>query len=97
MSLALEAAKLAPAKSVRIVSMPCREAFLRQSEQYQAELLPKTAKIVVAEAGIAQGWGDIAQRANIFSIDRFGASGPAGEGAKHLGFTAERLAEIVEK
>ncbi|GAB6276706.1 MAG: transketolase [Rectinema sp.] len=85
-SLALEAAKLVPAKSVRVVSMPCREAFLRQPERYQAELLPKTAKIVVAEAGVAQGWGEIAQRKNIFSIDRFGASGPAGDVAKHLGF-----------
>ncbi|SLM18460.1 Transketolase [uncultured spirochete] len=96
-SLALEAAKLVPAKSVRVVSMPCREAFLRQPERYQAELLPKTAKIVVAEAGVAQGWGEIAQRANIFSIDRFGASGPAGDVAKHLGFTVERLSEIIAR
>jgi transketolase len=96
-SLAIEAAKLVPRKSVRIVSMPCREAFFRQSDQYRAALIPGTAKIVVAEAGVAQGWEGIAPRENIFSIERFGASGPAGDVAKYLGFTAEKLAEIIAK
>lgn len=96
-SLALEAAKLVPGKSVRVVSMPSRETFLRQPEAFQEALLPKTAKIVVAEAGVARGWESIASRKNIFSIDRFGASGPAAEVAKYLGFTAEHLAEIIAK
>jgi transketolase len=77
--------------------MPCREAFFRQSDQYRAALIPGTAKIVVAEAGVAQGWEGIAPRENIFSIERFGASGPAGDVAKYLGFTAEKLAEIIAR
>jgi len=96
-SLAIEAARLVPQKSVRIVSMPCREAFFRQPAQYRAALLPETAKIVVAEAGVAQGWEGIARRENILSIERFGASGPAADVAKHLGFTAEKLAEIIAR
>jgi len=58
-------------------------------------LLPEAARIVVAEAGVAQGWERIAASEDIFSIERFGESGPGAEVAKHLGFTAEKLAELI--
>jgi transketolase len=96
-SLALEAADKVPGKAVRVVSMPSRELFYAQAQEFKDALLPKTARIVVAEAGVAQGWQEIAARKDIFSIDRFGASGPAAEVAKHLGFTAEKLAELIAR
>jgi transketolase len=96
-SLALEAADKVPGKAVRVVSMPSRELFYAQAQEFKDALLPKTARIVVAEAGVAQGWQEIAARKDIFSIDRFGASGPAADVAKHLGFTAEKLAELIAR
>ena len=96
-SLALEAADMVRGKAVRIVSMPSRELFYAQTGECKDAMLPKGARIVVAEAGVAQGWQEIAARENIFSIERFGASGPAADVAKHLGFTAEKLAELIAR
>jgi transketolase len=96
-SLAIEAAKKVPGKMVRVVSMPSRELFYAQPEEARKALLPENARIVVAEAGVAQGWEGIAKRKDIFSIERFGASGPAAEVAKHLGFTAEKLTEMISR
>lgn len=96
-SLAIEAAKKVPGKMVRVVSMPSRELFCAQPEEARRALLPESARIVVAEAGVAQGWEGIAKRKDIFSIERFGASGPAAEVAKHLGFTADKLAEMISR
>ncbi|MEN6364299.1 MAG: transketolase [Rectinema sp.] len=94
-SLAVEAAEKVPGKSVRVVSMPNRGGFYSQPEKVRKALLPEAARIVVAEAGVAQGWERIAASEDIFSIERFGESGPGAEVAKHLGFTAEKLAELI--
>ncbi len=96
-SLAVEAAKKACDKSVRVVSMPSRELFFLQPKVARAALLPKSARVVVAEAGVAQGWERIAAPEDILSIERFGASGPGDEVARHLGFTVDTLVELLTR
>jgi transketolase len=97
-SLALAAAdKLGPESGVRVVSMPCREVFLAQPKPIRDAILPPGARIVVAEAAVAQGWERIARAEDIFSLESFGESGPGPEVGAAMGFTAEALASLVAK
>ncbi|MFW5826844.1 MAG: transketolase-like TK C-terminal-containing protein, partial [Alkalispirochaeta sp.] len=93
-SLAQEAVKKSGRKA-RVVSMPSRELFEAQDRAEQEKVIPAGVPVVVAEAGIRQGWEFLAPRERILSIDRFGESGPGNDVATHLGFTAERLAEMI--
>jgi transketolase len=53
---------------------------------------------MVAEAGSGTGWGlFVHRREDLFTIERFGESGPGNEVAAHIGFTAEKLAERCQK
>jgi transketolase len=82
---------------VRVVSMPCWEAFEAQSAAYRESVLPAavTARVSV-EAGVTLGWHRwIGDRGIAIGVDRFGASAPAERLAKELGFTPERVVEAV--
>ncbi len=96
-SLAIEAAA-ASSKKVRIVSMSSRELFFQQPAAFRQQILPAGIPVLVAEAGVSQGWevctgGDSGK---VFSIDRFGMSGPGAEVAKAMGFTAENLTNLID-
>jgi transketolase len=82
---------------IRVVSMPSRELFLSQPKPIRDAILPPGARVVVAEAGVAQGWERIAKPEDILSIETFGESGPGNDVAKHLGFTVEALLRILKK
>ena len=94
--LAMEAAALS-GRQVRVVSMISRELFESQSEDVRNGIVPPGARTIVCEAGSRQGWERWAKPEDIFSIDRFGESGPGDKVAAHLGFTAAALAELVKK
>lgn len=98
-SLAVKAAGLIQAQkpnlAIRVVSMPSRELFYAQPAAVRAAILGDKARVMVAEAGVAMGWERIAKPEDILSIERFGESGPADEVAKHLGFTAEKFAQMA--
>jgi transketolase len=73
--IALEAARSLADKglAVRVVSMPCCEAFEAQAQAYRDEILPPDVKRRLSvEAGVTLGWGRYA--AHQHGIDRFGAS-----------------------
>ncbi len=95
-NLALEAAKLVSGKSVRIVSVFDKNAFDDADEGFRNKILGSAKRIVVAEAGVRSGWEGYAKKADLFTIDRFGESGPAGKVAEHLGFTADKLAALLK-
>ena len=63
----------------RVVSMPCREWFDEQSEQYRESVLPSSvAARVSVEAGVAMSWHDLLGSAGrAVSIEHFGASADA--------------------
>jgi transketolase len=83
-SMALAAAALVPQKKVRVVSVMSKELFEAQPE-------------VIRDAIVGGKKGSVRIVTDIFSIDRFGESGPANKVAAHLGFTAEKLAELIAK
>jgi transketolase len=85
---------------VRVVSMPCTQAFDRQDAAWRASVLPAGVARVAVEAGASGGWyryvgaADSAAAA-VIGIDRYGESAPAGVLFKHFGFTAEHVAAAV--
>ena len=62
--------------ATRVVSMPCREWFERQSRAYQDKVLPPAVRARVSvEAGVSMGWHDIVGDAGrTISLEHFGAS-----------------------
>ena len=86
--------------SVRVVSMPCTQAFERQDAAYRGVVLPRGVPRVAVEAGVTAGWRSYVgaaddPRAAVVGIDCFGESAPAGVLFKHFGITAERVADAV--
>ena len=81
--------------SLRVVSMPCREAFEAQDGDYQAEVLGDKPRASI-EAAVTFGWGDLTGSGGLnIGIDHFGASAPAGVLAEKYGFTPEAVAERI--
>jgi len=94
-SLALEAADMLD-MSVRVVSLPCWEAFFAQDQAYQREVLGEGLLRVSIEAAATFGWERIVGEYGIsIGIDHFGYSAPAADIAKHLGFTAEAVVRRI--
>ncbi len=83
--------------SVRLVSFPSWELFAEQDAAYQNSVLPPGVPLRLAvEAGISQGWHRwVGTQGRVLGLDRFGASGPAAEVFKHLGFSVEHIMQIV--
>ena len=94
-NLALGAAKLLREKQipVRVVSMPSQELFLKQSPEYQEQVLPMGVAVVSIEAGSTFGWNRFADFA--IGLDEFGASAPYKKLAEELGFTPEAVVEQI--
>ncbi|MDR1815873.1 MAG: transketolase [Clostridiales Family XIII bacterium] len=99
--LCIEAKALLKKKKIdaRVVSMPCMEAFERQSAKYRESVLPpQVAARVAVEAGSRQPWGFYVGPAGAaVTMDGFGESAPAAELFKKFGFTAENVAKVAEK
>src|SRR6056297_3063227 len=94
--MALKAAELS-SKSVRVVSVADLHAFDSMDPAEREQLLPASSRVVVAEAGVSSGWGlYVTSRSDLFTINRFGESGPGNDVADHLGFTVENLAKLCD-
>ncbi|HET7274253.1 MAG TPA: transketolase C-terminal domain-containing protein, partial [Longimicrobiaceae bacterium] len=80
--------------STRVVSMPSMILFERESREYQDEVLPPEIRARVSvEAGGPMGWHRwIGMDGEIVAITHFGASAPAKQIFKELGFTAANVA-----
>ncbi|APD09940.1 MULTISPECIES: transketolase [Thermus] len=93
--LALKAKELLGERGVgvRVVSLPCLELFEAQPEEYRKAVLPPGLPVVAVEAGASLGWERYAHR--VVGLDRFGASAPYPEVYERLGFTPERVAEVL--
>ncbi len=91
----LEKAKIA----TRVVSMPCREWFERQSKSYQEKVLPAAVRARVSiEAGVPMGWRDfVGDAGEIVGIDHFGASADAATLFREFGFTPEKVVAAAKR
>jgi len=79
---------------VRVVSMPCMEAFERQSDDYKESVLPSTCvKRIAMEAGVSGLWYKYASK--VVGVDRFGFSAPGDTVMTELGMTADNLKEQI--
>jgi len=92
--LAVAAAKeMGP--GVRVVSMPCVEAFERQSAEYQEEVLPKAMKpaTTACEAGVTAAWYKYADK--VLGVDYFGLSAPGDQVFEAKGITVDGLVKMA--
>ena len=88
----------AKGRKIRVVSMPCTDAFDAQSAEYKESVLPAAvAKRVAIEAGIADYWYKYAGlNGEIIGMRSFGESAPAELLFKEFGFTVENVVQTVE-
>jgi transketolase len=83
---------------VRVVSMPCVEAFERQPPQWQQTVLSPGVPVVTVEAGVTRGWWRYAGlNGAVIGLDRFGESAPEADLWAHFEFTPERIATEVRR
>lgn len=92
-SVALAAAEaLSGDHSIRVVSMPCLEAFLEQDEAYRSEVLSPGIPVASLEAAATLGWERFTGKDGLtIGIDHFGASAPAARLAHEFGLDAEAV------
>jgi len=99
-AIAVDAAKLLAQRGVaaRVISVPCFELFLAQTENYRRAIVGHTPVKIGVEAAIRQGWDAIIGSDGIFvGMNSFGASAPYKELYKEFGITAETVAEAAIK
>jgi transketolase len=79
--------------AARVVSMPCREWFDEQDDDYRDSVLPPEVRARVSvEAGVAQGWREIVGDAGrSISLEHFGASAAGPVLFQEFGFTPEAV------
>jgi transketolase len=81
-------------RSLRVVSLPCWEAFFAQDEGYRREVLGEGLPRASLEAGSTFGWERLTAVCGLnLGIDRFGASAPAKRLAAEFGLTPEAVAD----
>ncbi len=99
LGLAMKAAEILRKEGakLRVVSMPCREFFMKQDKSFRDSIVPSSCpKKVSVEAGTTYGWSDIVGKdALCIGLDHFGASAPYKVLAEKFGFTPEKVAEKI--
>ena len=82
---------------VRVVSMPCVEAFAAQSAEYKESVLPNAVRARVAiEAGHPDFWHRfVGLDGLVVGISSFGMSAPGPQALAELGITAENLVQQI--
>ena len=91
----VEAAEALAAEGIaaRVVSMPCREWFDEQDEEYRNSVISPDVKARVSiEAGVSAGWRDLVGDAGrIISINHYGASAAGALLFKEFGFSGDTV------
>ncbi len=82
--------------ATRVVSVPCFELFLRQSDAARREIIGDAPVRVAVEAGIAMGWDLFLGREGVFvGMTGFGASAPFRKLYEHFGIDAAAVARAA--
>jgi transketolase len=85
-------------RRVRVVSVPCLEEFLAQSEAYRESVLPGEIPRLVVEAGVELGLAQLLRSGDRFhGMTGFGSSAPFADLAREFGFTAGNLIRIARE
>jgi transketolase len=94
-TIAVDGAKVLAERGIaaRVVSVPCFELFLEQSEDYRRAIIGSARINIGVEAAARQGWDAIIGSDGLFvGMNSFGASAPYKELYKKFGITAEAVA-----
>jgi transketolase len=99
--IALEAREALQADGVptRVVSMPCREWFDEQDDEYRSHVLPADVRARVSvEAAVALGWRELVGDAGrSISVEHFGASADYERLYAEFGITSEAVVTAVRE
>lgn len=84
--------------TARVVSVPCKEWFLRQDISYRETVLPPSVRArVVIEAAASFGWHDLlGESGRTVTVDTFGLSAPAGDALRETGMTEAAVLRAAE-
>ena len=83
-------------KTIRIVSMPSVDVFLRQDDAYRASVLPKGVRRCSVEVGITFPWRALVGDDGLtIGHDGFGFSAPAEVIQEKIGLTPKKVAERI--
>jgi len=94
-SLALETAQALSERGVmaNVVSVPCYDLLIEQSQSYIDSIIKPHTKTVAIEAARGLEWYRFAD--TVIAMDSFGASAPADLLFKHFGFSADAIASKI--
>ena len=97
LALDAQAALAAEGIAVRIVSMPCTNAFDRQSKEYRISVLGSHLPRVAIEAAHPDFWHKyVGLHGAVIGIDRFGESAPANQLFEMFGFTVANVVSTTK-
>lgn len=99
-SLLCEVAVLLEAEGIpaRVVSVPSIGLYLDQDEEYRQSVIPQGVPVFGLTAGLSSTLREIVgARAQIFGLDRFGASAPYKVLDQKFGFTPEAVLQRVRE
>lgn len=77
-----------------IVSVPCFDLLVEQDKEYINSIIDPSTKVFAVEAARGLEYYKFADE--VYGMDTFGASGPAGDLFKEFGFTIESLVERIK-
>jgi transketolase len=85
--------------AARVVSMPCREWFDEQEQDYRDSVIPPQVKARVSiEAGVSVGWRDVVgDTGRIIGIEHYGASAAGSLLFEKFGFTPETVVTAAKE
>ena len=80
-----------------VVSMPCLDTFLDQSEAYQLSVIKEDLPSLVIELSHPNSWYKILNKSDkVLGIETFGESAPANILLEHFGFTTPNVVELAK-
>lgn len=97
LALDAQAALASEGITSRVVSMPCTNAFDRQSKEYRTDVLGSHVPRVAIEAAHPDFWHKyVGLHGAVIGIDRFGESAPAGQLFEMFGFTVANVVSTAK-
>ncbi len=97
--LAIDAAKELKNELINanVVSMPCLDVFLKQSNQLQDKVINPNKPVLVIECAHPNSWYKILNRNDkVIGMETFGESAPGGELLEHFGFNKDNVIQAAK-
>lgn len=84
--------------NIRVISMPCMEKFLEQTDAYKSDLFPYDAEVFVLEYGSSLGWEKfVIDSDHLFTIDKFGVSASKEDTLKYAELDIDSIIEKIKR